>query len=294
MIELTREVRISIEIVIENLNMSVKSRSPILLGLLLRNDPYVRSVVELGETMAANFFPLYYVADIPELKDLDLVEKMWKLVKLGSSETFSADRQKASNAASLYSTCFEYFCDIFFDNLLEAQPSLASFFKSPEFRTKWLIKFFGVIFDNMGDDYEFNKAIQQMARSHCKKGLSAKEFSLIGEMIFYSFGRVLRDEYTCEAHVSWVRLMSLILRIMVPVTIVCEINKSNGRDDRIPIYGDWDRCVKPISRKPKIKGRMKSFFKTLMNWKNNDIHAIHEEPGEFSVRHIEDPWYYEV
>ena len=68
---------------------------------------------------------------------------------------------------------------------------------------------------------------------HCKLGVKAVEYGIIGEVIFWAFLRVLAEDYTAEVHRAWVKIFSRIIGIIIPISVGYELESGQAQRDRL-------------------------------------------------------------
>lgn len=242
-------------------------------------------LLELGEVIMKQFLPVYYMAERPTSLELKAAVTSWNLVEGGMCPAFMEDQTLTSNAASLYKTCLEYYCDIFFDSLYEVDPHLRTLINSDsKHGMKWIMNILNTILDSINDELEFTRQVQRIARHNKKKrNLCVRDFGLIGEMTFFALGKVLRDDYTYDTHMAWIKIFSWVLRIMIPTSLVEILRQHTRHSDRIPLYGDFNRIMRKVTEKGNKKSSpIKKFFRSMLSWRSNGIYAIDESETYYS------------
>ena len=59
---------------------------------------------------------------------------------------------------------------------------------------------------------------QSEAETHNERGIKAIEYGIVGEVLCYTLRQCLGTAYTPNAHFTWVKILSKILAVMVPVS----------------------------------------------------------------------------
>ena len=87
------------------------------------------------------------------------------------------------------------------------------------------------LFTILSNKKEFHEKLLNIANSHCKKGVKAVEYGIIGEILFWALEHCLtKSVYTANIHKIWVNIFSAMLAVIVPKAIKYEMNAS--QDDR--------------------------------------------------------------
>lgn len=243
--------------------------------------------MELGDVIVKHFLPLYHVFDMPTPRDIQMAKSCWKMVYTSSSPAFAEEKCDSSSPASLYETCFEYYGDVFLHSLFEIDSKLRVALGDEKSHMHWISNLFKTILEYVEDSYEFNRHCQRLIRKYLQMGFTVESFSLVCEMTFFSFGKVLHADYSCDVHMAWVKIFSWMLRIMVPVAL-SDLLAKNGcdpKDKRIPVYGDWNRIPKQVRNKcdgGKRITKIKKFLRSILSWKSSRIFSITESDTDFS------------
>ena len=95
---------------------------------------------------------------------------------------------------------------------------------------KSLIEF---LFSVTNDTRSFTTKLKLLALSHCRKGVKAVEYGIVGEVLFWSFRRCLGDLYDSATHLAWVRLFSSILAVLIPVVVSYELDNNSAQESRM-------------------------------------------------------------
>ena len=72
---------------------------------------------------------------------------------------------------------------------------------------------------------------------------------IMGEVLFWTLNKCLGPEFDEITHFIWVKIISRILRNMVPVAVAYELNTKSSnqkaRVDKIPLFHSQDSCPCP-------------------------------------------------
>ncbi len=96
----------------------------------------------------------------------------------------------------------------------------------------FLVKMLSLSLTLLNDQTKFYDTLYKLAENHCKKGIKAIEYGIVGEVLFYSLKKVLGSEYSKEVHRAWIKIFSRMLKIMVPVAVAFELKSGAAQSDR--------------------------------------------------------------
>ena len=104
-------------------------------------------------------------------------------------------------------------------------------FKSSTSKGSFVHGLLSFLFTILSNKKEFHEKLEHIATSHCKKGVKAVEYGIIGEILFWALKHCLtKDVYTKDIHKIWVNILSAMLAVIVPKAVKYEMNVS--QDER--------------------------------------------------------------
>eukprot|EP01039_Chlorochromonas_danica_P007186 gene7186-7953_t len=119
----------------------------------------------------------------------------------------------------------QYFGNQFFLRLLEVHPTSKGLFTGGTMsRGETFVKMVSFIIDKLDNEERLAKTLETLINSHCRMGVRAVEYGVLGEVLFSTLKKVLGEEYTPIAHGAWVKVYSKLLTIMLPKVIMIEFN----------------------------------------------------------------------
>eukprot|EP01035_Chromulina_nebulosa_P019746 gene19746-25678_t len=134
-------------------------------------------------------------------------------------------------------SCREWLEIIFYQRLFDVHPACKAMFTSPDSQGKFLTSLFSFIFTVLDDEDKFNRRLEQLAQSHCKRGVKACEYAVIGEVMFWSLSKILGPSmYDINTHNAWVKIFSMMLNIIVPISVEYELKDNKSQTKRLLAY----------------------------------------------------------
>lgn len=121
--------------------------------------------------------------------------------------------------------------ELFFTRLFDIHEEAKPLFSEKAVRSgKFLGSVMNLCFTQLLDVKGFRKKITALAESHAQMGIRTIEYGVIGDVLFWSLHKILRDQYTRRVEEAWCKLFSSMLRIMVPIAVSFE--RDEGRFQR--------------------------------------------------------------
>ena len=121
----------------------------------------------------------------------------------------------------------ELFFARLFDIHEEAQPLIS---EKAVRSGKFLGSVMQLCFTQLQDVKNFRKKIAALAESHCQMGIRTIEYGIIGDVLFWTLRKILREAFTRRVEEAWCRLFSSMLKIIVPIAVGFE--RDEGRFKR--------------------------------------------------------------
>jgi len=239
------------------------------------------TTTELGTLAMDLFLPHYHDTKKPTPKEITLAETSWKAIEICAVTAFSNNRYNDQHASSAFDTCLNYFATTFFLKLNSLDSSLEGHFSSHVIhRMSWCTKFFSRILSKASCDESFQTLSKKLARKYIEKGLDIHQIGLVGDALLHALSVVLENELTEKVKLAWIRIMSWLLREMLPY-FISKMLKGDRKEEveRIPIYGDWTNINTFNRKKPKspCKSRSKGLLGFFSGYKSSSLLPIEEE-----------------
>lgn len=125
------------------------------------------------------------------------------------------------------------FYTTFFDRLFDVHPLAKPLFSGGmQAQGKAIVKMVSMILNTFKNPEKFEKMVKEVASSHCRMGVKAAEFAIVGDVLFYSLKRCLGEEYTTEVEDAWKKIYSAMLQLIVPFCLTYE-SKGSTKDTQV-------------------------------------------------------------
>lgn len=188
--------------------------------------------IKVDSQVVQLMFPLYFVDTPFTYEDGKVCQLNWKLITSNSCCHFHDTRIVATEENRIYpQNAEDWFFEVFYRRLFDLQPSSRALFKGIGAHSKMLFSFFNFMFLRANEEKAFTSRVSELAKSHCRMGVKAFEYGMFGEVILWTLDYCLKDEFTDECREAWVRLLSAVLRVMVPIAIRHEAEMSPRNKD---------------------------------------------------------------
>lgn len=171
--------------------------------------------------------PVYYVKDcVVKQEDIDLVKIGWNKIVKDQAEPYLKLKASSENAPT---SCISWFYTCFYERLFDIHPLCKPLFTTGLVsQGTFLVKMISITLKQLGDPDNFQKIMEGLALRHCQKGVKAVEYGIVGDVLFHTMARVEGpNEYTAEVHMSWRKIYSAMLRIILPLCIQYEKGGAN-------------------------------------------------------------------
>ena len=107
-------------------------------------------------------------------------------------------------------------------------------FKSAMSKGSFIHGLLSFLFSILSNKKEFHAKLLHIANSHCKKGVKAVEYGIIGEILFWALETSLtKAVYTESVHIAWVKIFSAMLAVIVPEAVKYELGTTEEIKQRV-------------------------------------------------------------
>lgn len=105
--------------------------------------------------------------------------------------------------------------DIFYTKLFEYDPSLAKLFKSDmKSQGNKLMMTLGTAVNGLNRLDEIAPVLEKLAIKHLDYGVTADDYTPVGNALLYALAQGLGDDFTDEVKQAWVALYRLVAQVM--------------------------------------------------------------------------------
>jgi hemoglobin-like flavoprotein len=163
--------------------------------------------------IALIMMPVFFTAGVSPA-DVEATQKSWaQIVNEGNAPYIS---QKIDPNFSLSGK--QWFAKVFFERLFDVHPLSRKVFTKAIQNGIHLERTIAIITTTLADD-KSKRQIVDIATQHCERGIKVIEYGVFGETLLHSLKLTLGDLFTPEVQLSWMKVYSEIMRLIVPVVI---------------------------------------------------------------------------
>jgi hemoglobin-like flavoprotein len=167
----------------------------------------------IEETMVL-MMPLYYTKDDITEADIANCQATWNGILHDSLPSFIALK---GTPGFPHESCRSWFYYTFYNRLMETQPHTRGLFvNGVDTVGIFMVKMLSMCLTQLQKKTEYENTLKALALRHCQRGILVNEYFFFGEVLFYAIRTVGGDAYTAEVDVSWKRIYSSMLKIIVP------------------------------------------------------------------------------
>ncbi len=160
--------------------------------------------------------PAYYIENA-KLSDAELesLKASWDLVTQDKAAPYL---QKVEQEGVAKVSCLVWFYDSFYERLFEIYPELRVYFQnSMKQQGKALVGMISMALTLLTNIVSLSEKLRSLAAMHAKRGIVAYQYGVTGEVLFWTLEKCLGKEYyTEELRMSWIKVYSIMLSIIVP------------------------------------------------------------------------------
>ena len=80
---------------------------------------------------------------------------------------------------------------------------------------------------------QYRAKLNYLGEVHSLRGVKATEYGIVGEVMFWTLGKVLGPAYTPEVHNAWVKIFSSMMKVIVPIAVAHELRDNTSQRVRL-------------------------------------------------------------
>ena len=166
--------------------------------------------------------PVFYTELPLTESDVVLAKASWRMITDDTAPGFLALK---GTPGFDFPSCIMYFFDNFYSRLFDVHPMCRPMFKSGlKSQGKFLVKMISMAVSLINEPVKFQQTLIKLTETHNERGVKAIEYGIVVEVLFYALRRCLGEAYDRTIHNIWVRVVSRMLKVMVPVAVAYEIH----------------------------------------------------------------------
>lgn len=89
-------------------------------------------------------------------------------------------------------------------------------------QAKALVKMISAALEVLNDSSVLSDALTDLAKRHFGYGVIATQYSVVGEVLLWTLGKVLGENFTPDVQLSWLTVYNSMLKIIIPVAVTEE------------------------------------------------------------------------
>jgi len=187
------------------------------------------------ELISRIMMPLWYNTDPLTREELLYAKSIW--IDIINNNVNNYKVQMKSGKIRGVSSCHEWFKKLYFERLYEVHSDSKYFFTNPDSENRFIDVFFKFAFTVL-DDNNFKDKLFALAETHCRRGIKACEYHIIGQAMFTTLQKVLGSKYTFDLYTIWTKIFSIMLSVIIPVSVKYE--RSNNESQQLRFQNNKD------------------------------------------------------
>ena len=164
------------------------------------------------ENLATMIMPLYYVHDVIVTdSDISGCFSCWQTVVDGKAPAYIEDSDPNKPSGLVW------FSNVFYGRLFDVNPEAKKLFRdNNETKARALGNIISTGLRQIWDRANFSKILHGIAVSHCKLGVKAIQYGLVGDVLLWSFAYTMKNMWDQDLRTSWIAVYSGMLRVVIP------------------------------------------------------------------------------
>jgi hemoglobin-like flavoprotein len=164
------------------------------------------------------FVLVYYIKDaVVTPEDAVRAKKSWSYITDDTGDKYLSSKDAPGFESS---SCIEWFYDTFYKRLFDVHPAARPLFKNDmKVQGRALTHMISASLGLLDKLPTLVETLEKLARSHTKKGVIAVQYGVVGEVLLWTFSQCLGNQFDAEMNVSWVKIYSVMLKVIIPVAI---------------------------------------------------------------------------
>jgi hypothetical protein len=107
--------------------------------------------------------PVYYIEEPLTRTELELAKNSWKLIDENLARSYV---QLKTQEGCEFSTCSDWFCEVYFGRLFDVHPLARTMFSDPQSKQRFLTALFKMIFTGLDDIKKFDESLIKLAERY--------------------------------------------------------------------------------------------------------------------------------
>jgi hemoglobin-like flavoprotein len=178
--------------------------------------PHVVSIV-------THLMPLFYIRNA-QLADTDMniVRDTWSFIVEDNCSNYEECRRRGLTDQP---NALVWFFTEFYGRLFDVHPSVKPLFKTDaKVQGRKLVSMISFLIRLMDSDVDYlHSQLKALARMHCAIGVTSNQYALMMDTLLWTLHHCLGKEVFTPARVSWLKCLSRVLQVLVPVHVVEEM-----------------------------------------------------------------------
>jgi len=172
-------------------------------------------------------FPTYYVDNVViNHQDVSLTTNSWNILMNGGP-TIPFTRNSQHHDFN-YSTSLSWFFDIFYERFFDLCPETRLMFAHVSIvsQGKLLAGVISSSLTHLSDTDRLKTRLLGMVKAHNGKGVKASYYGCMGDALVWALETVIGEDFSSQCKLSWYRVYSYLLSIILPEVVKYEIEMS--------------------------------------------------------------------
>ena len=174
-------------------------------------------------TIVTYLMPLFYMKNAQlDPIDIIIVQDTWSLIVEDKCTHYDDCRQRGQTDQP---SALVWFFTEFYGRLFDVHPSVKPLFKTGvAVQGRKLVSMISFLIRLMDSDVDaLHSQLKALARMHCAIGVLSNQYALMMDTLLWALQHCLGKEVFMPARISWLKCLSHVLQVLVPVHVVEEM-----------------------------------------------------------------------
>ncbi len=177
---------------------------------------------QLQEDFTSVVLPSFYDSEPLAPDEIEAANVSWKSILDDTAKGYVAAK---STPGFKHNSAMLYFFESFYERLFDIYPNARAKFKHGlKAQGNHLCSMISMSLKMMKDEETFKKSMHDLTTRHNARGVRSIEYAFACEALFWSFERVCGESYTEVARKAWVKILSKMLKYIIPDSIEYEVS----------------------------------------------------------------------
>lgn len=182
-----------------------------------------QEIEERAVSIATHLMPMFFIANVHvEVSDMIAVQNTWSLIVEDNCVNYEEFRKTGKTDQP---SALAWFFTEFYGRLFDVHPSVKPLFNAGvAVQGRKLVSMISFLIRLMDSDADaLHIQLKALARMHCAINVMSNQYAMMMDTLLWTLQYCLGQDIFLRARVSWLKCLSRVLQVLVPVHVVEEM-----------------------------------------------------------------------